>query len=242
MAERMDNRVKQFLLARIVNSGIAAVLGRTLLLLPICWAGLVAAAEPAGEPGAAGKPDAVQVIMPEVQPLKVSEDEIDDESFEFGLYAGVINIDNFGSEPVIGFKASYFTTEDLFLQLNYGMSKAGRTSAEELFPEFNLLTDDERDYTYYNILVGYNIFPGEVFMTSKLAFNSSIYLVGGVGNTDFAGEDNFTTTLGTGYRIILRDWLTWHVDFRDHIFKSDIINESEVTHNLELSTGMTLFF
>jgi outer membrane beta-barrel protein len=242
MAERVDNWIKQFLLARIVNTGIAAVLGRTLVLLSICWAGLVAAAEPAGEPGEAGKPDAVQVIMPEVQPQEVSEDEIDDESFEFGLYVGILNIDNFGSEPVIGVKASYFTTEDLFLQLNYGKSKADLTSFEEITGNFRLLTSDERDYTYYNILVGYNIFPGEVFMTSKLVFNSSIYLVGGVGNTDFAGEDNFTTTLGTGYRIILRDWLTWHVDFRDHIFKSDIINENEVTHNLELTTGLTLFF
>lgn len=242
MATRVDNRVKQFLLARIVNTGIAAVLGRTMILVSICWAGLAAAAEPAGETSDAGKPDAVQVIMPEVQPQDVSKAEIDDESFEFGLYAGILNIDNFGSEPVIGVKASYFATEDLFLQLNYGRSKAGNTSFEDITENFRLLTDDERDYTYYNILVGYNIFPGEVFMRSKAAFNSSIYLVGGVGNTDFAGEDNFTTTLGTGYRIILRDWLTWHVDFRNHIFKSDIINENETTHNLELSTGMTIFF
>ena len=242
MAERMDNRFKQFLLARMCRTGIAAALGRSLLLLSMCWTGYTAAeaADQAAEPG---KPDAVQVILPEVQPREVSEDAIDDESFEFGIFAGVLNIDNFGSEPVIGIKASYFTTEDLFLQLNYGMSSAGLTSFEDLSGEnVRLLTDDERDYTYYDVLVGYNIFPGEVFMTSKLTFNSAIYLVGGVGNTEFGGEDNFTTTLGTGYRIVLRDWLTWHVDFRDHIFKSDILNEDQVTHNLELSTGMTLFF
>jgi outer membrane beta-barrel protein len=92
------------------------------------------------------------------------------------------------------------------------------------------------------MLIGYNIFPGEVFVTSKLAFNSSIYLVGGVGNTEFAGEDNFTTILGTGYRIIVNDWLTWHVDMRDHIFRTDIITDGQVTHNLELTTGVTLFF
>jgi outer membrane beta-barrel protein len=79
-------------------------------------------------------------------------------------------------------------------------------------------------------------------MTSKLTFNSSFYLVGGVGNTEFGGEDNFTTTLGTGYRIVLRDWLTWHVDLRDHIFKSDIISSSRITNNIELSTGVTWFF
>jgi outer membrane beta-barrel protein len=105
-----------------------------------------------------------------------------------------------------------------------------------------LLTNSEREYTYYNLLLGYNIFPGEVFMTSNLTFNSAFYLVGGVGNTNFGGENNFTTTVGTGYRIVLRDWLTWHIDFRDHIFQSDILNEDETTHNIELSTGATLFF
>jgi outer membrane beta-barrel protein len=242
MAKRMDNRVKQFLLAQPIKTGIGAALCRTLILLSIGWAGLATAAEPTGNTGGVGKPDAVQVIMPEVQPRDVSEDAIDDESFEIGLYAGVLNIDNFGSEPVYGVRASYFATEDLFLQLNYGKSKAGNTSFEDITGNFRLLTDNQRDYTYYNILAGYNLFPGEVFMTSKLAFHSSIYLVGGVGNTDFAGEDNFTTTLGTGYRIILLDWLSWQVDFRDHIFKSDIINKDETTHNLELTTGITFFF
>lgn len=242
MAERVDYRYKQLLLAQTVMSVMAAALRGALILVAICWTVLAVAADQAGETGDAVKPEPVQVIKPEVRSRHVAEARIDDESFEIGIYAGILNIDNFGSEPVVGIKASYFTTEDLFLQLNYGMSRAGLTSFEAITGNFRLLTDDERDYTYYDILVGYNIFPGEVFMTSKLAFNSAIYLVGGVGNTDFAGENNFTTTLGTGYRIVLRDWLTWHVDFRDHIFKSDLINDSEVTHNMEMTTGLTVFF
>jgi outer membrane beta-barrel protein len=79
-------------------------------------------------------------------------------------------------------------------------------------------------------------------MTSQLTFNSDFYLVGGVGNTRFGGEDNFTTTLGTGYRIVLRDWLTWNIDFRDHIFSSDIIKSNQTTHNIELSTGVAFFY
>jgi outer membrane beta-barrel protein len=204
---------------------------------------LLAPAQPAAATGSDENADAVQVITPEVKPREVSEAEIDDESFEIGVYAGIINIEDFGSEPLFGINASYYATEDFFLQLNYAISKAGNTSFEDLSGEnVRLLTDSERDYSYYNALIGYNIFPGEVFMTSKLTFNSAFYLVGGVGNTHFGGEDNFTTTLGTGYRIVLRDWLTWHIDFRDHIFKSEIIKDDETTHNLELSTGLTLFF
>ena len=188
-------------------------------------------------------PGAVQVIKPEVLPREISEDDIDDEFFEIGLFAGNLTIDNFGSEPVYGVNASFHATEDFFLQMNYGMSEAGLTSFEELSGQnVRLLSDSERDYTFYNLLVGYNIFPGEVFMTAKLTFNSSFFLVGGIGNTEFGGEDNFTVTLGTGYRIVLRDWLTWHIDYRDHIFQSDILKEDQTTHNIEFSTGLTLFF
>ncbi|MDH3948890.1 MAG: outer membrane beta-barrel domain-containing protein [Gammaproteobacteria bacterium] len=239
----MDNWFKHVFLGRHSNTGLAVTLGRIMILFSICWPGLAASEEATKAADDGDKPDAVQVIMPEVQPRDVSEAAIDDESFEVGLYVGILNIENFGTEPLIGIKASYYATEDFFLQVNYGIAKAGLTSFEELGGQnVRLLTDDERDYTYYDFLAGYNIFPGEVFMTSKLTFNSSFYLVGGVGNTEFGGEDNFTTVLGTGYRIVLRDWLTWHIDFRDHIFKSDIISQSQITHNTELSTGVTLFF
>lgn len=239
----MENRFKHILLGRRDRPCFAATVGKTLVILSMCWTGLTVFGYSAKAAAADDKAEAVQVINPEVKPREVTEAEIDDESFEVGAYIGIINIEDFGSEPVYGINASYHATEDFFLQLNYAVSKANLTSFEELSGEnVRLLTDSERDYTYYNVLLGYNIFPGEVFMTSKLTFNSAFYLVGGVGNTEFGGEDNFTTTLGTGYRIVLRDWLTWNIDFRDHIFKSDIIKESQVTHNLELSTGLALFF
>jgi outer membrane beta-barrel protein len=187
------------------------------------------------------RPAPVQVITPEVKPREVKEADIDNEIFGLGVYAGVLNIDNFGSEPVYGINAMLHATEDFFLQLNYAVSRADKSTWEDL-TGFNLLSSSDRDYTYYNLLVGYNIFPGEVFLTSKLTFNSDFYLIGGVGNTEFGGEDNFTVTLGTGYRIVLRDWLTWQIDYRDHIFRSDIIKSSQTTHNVELSTGVTFFF
>jgi outer membrane beta-barrel protein len=221
----------------------AVAIARSVAVISLCWAGLAAAAENVNVPGDGDKPPAVQVIKPEVKPREISEADIDTELFEIGLFAGILTIDNFGSEPVYGVNASFHASEDFFLQLNYGTSKAGLTSFEEVSGEdIRLLTDSQRDYTYYNVMVGYNIFPGEVFMTSKLTFNSDFYLAGGVGNTKFGGEDNFTITLGTGYRIILLDWLTWHVDFRDHIFKSDIIEENQTTNNVEFSTGVSLFF
>jgi len=239
----MENWFKHILLERNTCSCIAAMTGKSIFLLSMLWSGMVLYMDCAVAAEDSDKPAAVQVITPEVKPREVSEADIDNEIFGIGVYAGILSIDNFGSEPVYGISAMFHATEDLFLQFDYAVSRAGNTSFEDLSGDnVSLLTSSDRDYTYYNLLLGYNIFPGEVFMTSKLTFNSDFYLVGGVGNTRFGGEDNFTTTLGTGYRIVLRDWLTWNIDFRDHIFNSDIIKSNQTTHNIELSTGITFFY
>lgn len=239
----MENRIKHILLVRKDSTWIAAMIGKSAVLLSLLLSGTVMHVNSVVADDSVDKPAAVQVITPEVEPREVSEADIDDEIFGVGIYAGVLSIDNFGTEPVCGIRALFHATEDLFLQFDYGVSRADKTTFEELSGDnVSLLSSSDRDYTYYNVLLGYNIFPGEVFMTSKLTFNSDFYLVGGVGNTRFGGEDNFTTTLGTGYRIVLRDWLTWNIDFRDHIFSSDIIKSSQTTHNLELSTGVAFFY
>lgn len=237
----MENWLKYFLLVSGSRLCIIRAMGALFILVLICCARVAAGADSTNGVETGDKPAPVQVITPEVKPREVKEADIDNEIFGLGVYAGVLNIDNFGSEPVYGINAMLHATEDFFLQLNYAVSRADKSTWEEL-TGFNLLPSSDRDYTYYNLLVGYNIFPGEVFLTSKLAFNSDFYLIGGVGNTEFGGEDNFTVTLGTGYRIVLRDWLTWQIDYRDHIFKSDIVKSSQTTHNVELSTGVTFFF
>ena len=139
-----------------------------------------------------------------------------------------------------GIKGSFHATEDFFLQANVGFAEAGEAYAETFNGGSDLITD--RDYNYYNLLVGYNLFPGETFVTQNHTFNSALYVVGGAGNTDFAGDNYFTLTLGAGYRIILRDWLTFNLDFRDHTFESDITGEKDRIHNLEFTTGLTAFF
>lgn len=239
----MENWFKRLFLKPGRHFRPATLVGRTLIVMSVFWTGIAVSEDNTTTSDDGGKPGAVQVIKPEVKPRVVTEAEIDDEFFEVGAYGGMLTIDNFGNKAVFGINAAFHATEDFFLQFNYGTSSAGLTSFEELSGQnVRLLTNSERDYTYYDLLVGYNIFPGEVFVTSKLSFNSAFYLVGGVGNTKFGGEENFTTTLGTGYRIVLRDWLTWHIDYRDHIFNSDVLKQNQTTHNIELTSGVTLFF
>jgi len=182
------------------------------------------------------------VIQPEVSRREIEPVDIDDVNFEMGAYAGFLSIEDFGTNPVYGVRLAYHVTEGLFMEMALGRSKAGDTSFETLSGDIQLLPDDDRDYTYYNLSVGYNILPGEVFLADRYAFNSQFYLIGGIGNTHFADNDEFTVNFGAGYRFLVSDWFAVHLDGRDHMFDSDLLGESKTTHNLEFHGGLTFFF
>ena len=105
-----------------------------------------------------------------------------------------------------------------------------------------MISDSERDLYYYNLNLGYNILPGEVFLGEGRAYNTSLYLIAGLGSTTFAGDDRFTVNFGAGYRFLLTDSDALHLDFRDHLFDIDLLGEEKTAHNLEGHLGITVFF
>jgi len=182
-----------------------------------------------------------QIIQPELKRRKITLADIDTEDYEIGVYAGALSIEDFGVNAVYGAKIAYHVTENIFAEFTLGQSKASKTSFELLSGGLQLLTDDERDFTYYNISVGYNLLAGESFFGSR-AYNSDLYIIGGIGSTNFADNDNFTWNIGVGFRFVPKDWFAIHIDVRDHMFKSELLGSSKLTHNLELTTGITFFF
>jgi outer membrane beta-barrel protein len=182
------------------------------------------------------------VIEPDVErrPIKVAK--IDTENFEVGISAGELSIEDFGVNTVTGLRFAYHVSENFFLEAAGGKSTAGKTSFETLSGSAELLTDSEREYKYYNVSFGYNILPGEAFIGKNHAWNTSTYLIGGVGETTFAGDNRFTVNFGMGIRLIPLDWLAVHADVRDHIFDTDLLGVQKRTHNLELGIGVTFFF
>ena len=182
------------------------------------------------------------VIDPEVERRDIRVPKIDSENFEIGVYAGLLSIEDFETNPTYGVRAAFHATEDFFLEATYGKSEAGRTSFETLSGAVELLTEDEREFTYYGLSIGYNVLPGEVFIGKKRAFNSAIYIIGGAGSTKFAGDDRFTVNGGLGLRLIANDWLAIHADVRDHLFDIDLLGEEKTTHNIEFHFGLTFFF
>jgi outer membrane beta-barrel protein len=182
------------------------------------------------------------VIEPDVARRDVKVANIDSENFEVGFSAGELSIEDFGVNSVTGLRFAYHISESFFLEGAGGRTTAGKTSFETLSGSAELLTDSQREYTYYDVSFGYNILPGEGFVGKNHAWNTQTYLIGGVGKTTFGGDDRFTVNVGMGIRLIPLDWLAVHADVRDHIFDSDLLGTMKRTHNIELGVGLTFFF
>jgi outer membrane beta-barrel protein len=185
---------------------------------------------------------APQVVEPQVKRREVNPPALDTENFEAGAFVGTISIEDFGSSFVWGGRLAYHFTEDVFAEATVGTAKAGRTSYEDLSGSAELLTDDERQFTYYDLSLGWNALPGEVFLGGRRAMPSAVYFTLGAGSTDFGGDDHFTVALGTGLRVLATDWLAVHMGARDLAFDSDLLGKDKLTHNLQFTFSLTAFF
>jgi outer membrane beta-barrel protein len=212
-----------------------------LLSAAATGAGLASPAALAQDP-LGGATDTPQVVEPQVKRRDIETPKIDTENFEAGAFVGTISIEDFGSSMVYGGRLAYHFTEDVFAEATIGFAKAGKTSYEDLSGSAQLLTDSERDYTYYDLSIGWNALPGEVFLGGSRAMPSALYLELGAGSTHFGGDDHFTIVLGAGYRLLITDWLAAHVNVRDQAFDSDLLGKDKTTHNLQASLGLTAFF
>jgi outer membrane beta-barrel protein len=188
--------------------------------------------------------DGVQppVIEPDVERREIEPAKIDTEDFEVGIFAGQISVEDFGVNTVAGARFAYHVTEGFFVELAAGQSDTELTSFERLSGAAQLLTDDQREYSYYNVSLGYNILPGESFVGGDRSLNTALYVIGGVGKTKFAGDDRFTVNLGLGIRMMPLDWFAVHADLRDHIFDIDLLGQEKTAHNVEAHIGVTFFF
>ena len=186
--------------------------------------------------------DQNSLIQPEIERTEFDESIIDSEDFELSAFAGILSIEDFGTNPVFGFELAYHVNEDVYVQFDYGFSEAGQTSFEVLSGGAPLLSDDERELQYYLFNIGFNLLPGESFVTDSSTFNTSFYVIGGIGSTEFAGDDRFTINFGTGYQILFADAFSLNIDVRDLIFNMDVFGEDKVTHNLQYTVALGWFF
>lgn len=182
-----------------------------------------------------------QLIKPEVERKDVRLARIDNESLEIGYYAGSMSFEDFGTNSVQGVFLAFHVNEDVFLLGSYGETTIGKSSSE-IINDSPMFSDSERKVKYYNVLLGYNLLPGEVYIGNKLAFNTDLYFVVGSGSTEFAGDDYATFVYGWGYRFLGADWLSIHLDVRNHSFTHYKFGYEKSVNNLESTIALAIFF
>ena len=226
----MENRIRILLLS-------AVILASGCSYMP--WRKDATESEPPPPPESGETP---VVIDPQVERREVKPAKIDTENWEAGLYVGSLSVEDFEVNVVYGGRIAYHLSEDFFAEAIAGTSDAGLSSFERLSGGAPLLTDSERQFTYYSLGFGWNALPGEIFLGGKRAYNSAVYLTLGAGATRFAGDDRFTLTAGAGARVLLKDWLALHLDMRDHIMEIDVFGSNKTSHNYEASLSLTAYF
>ena len=183
-----------------------------------------------------------QVIQPQLERRDVKVPHIKANDIEVGYYSGILSMENFSAESVKGVRLAYHVTEDFFVEGAYARSIiSDEFFRSRAFP-ITGFDQQEEDLTYYNISLGYNVLPGEIFLGRRWAMASAFYIIGGIGTTTFANESYSTFNFGGGYRILLTDWLAMHIDMRDYVFDSDLLGQNKRTNNFEATLGLTVFF
>lgn len=206
---------------------------RTLiaLLLPAFAAPALAQTQPADEPP----------IVPSVERRELRLPRFPSRDVEVGAFLGTYATENFGASPVYGLRLGYHLTEDWFVEGTFASTQVSDASFRQILPG-GIFTSEKERLSYYSLSAGYNLLPGEVFYGDKQARATAIYLVGGVGSTDFAGQKRQTFHLGFGWRILLGQRGALRVDLRDHVFSLDLLGQNQSTQNLEATVGFGWHF
>ena len=203
----------------------------TALLLPLISATTLAQTRPTDEPP----------IVPSVERRELRLPRFPSRDFELGAFVGTYATENFGASPVYGLRLGYHLTEDWFVEGSFASTQVSDASFRQILPGGIFSSEKER-LSYYALSAGYNLLPGEVFFGDRQARATAIYLVGGVGSTDFAGQKRQTFHLGFGWRILLGERAALRVDLRDHVFSLDLLGRNQSTQNLEATLGFGWHF
>jgi outer membrane beta-barrel protein len=215
---------------------------RTLISISLALAPVLCAAQATPQ-----QPSNEQVIQPQVDRREVKLPKYPSKDFEIGAYLGTYATQNFGSSAVAGVRLGYHISEDIFVDAVYAQTKVSDENYRQILSG-GLFAQPEEKLKYYNLSAGYNILPGEVFWGRNLAWASQLYLIAGIGNTNFVSSDKVnrrnrqTINFGLGTRVLFWDRLALQVDLRSHHFTLDILGRNESTKNLELTGGVTFYF
>lgn len=169
--------------------------------------------------------------------------KIDKEYIDVGIQSGFINIENFGSNAFFGAFANVKASERFFLQFELVQATVDVTNAEL---EFNAgdtnFAGDDRDYSYYGVGLGFNLYQAEFFTLDNKAELASFYINAGVGETDFGDDAQFTTHFGLGYQMALFSDVLLNVEYKSYLYDTSLLEDDESAFNTKVSAGISYLF
>jgi len=182
-----------------------------------------------------------QVIVPQVERRDVHKPKYPSNDFEIGLFGGSYSSQNFGTSFNWGARLGYDVTEDFFVEATYGRTKVTDKAFRQILPG-GIFTAEQEKLKYYDLSLGWNFLPGEIFIGKNWAKASTMYAIAGIGSTSFDSQRMQTWNFGMGAKLFLADWVALRADVRDHIFTLDLLGKRSATQNPELSLGFSFFF
>jgi len=193
------------------------------------------------EPDAKDKAAEEQVIKPEVERKQFTIPKIDADDIEIGVYFGTLSVEDFGANSVTGARIAYHITEDIFVEASYAESQISDEQYRNLLPS-GIFPNKTEDLTYYNLSVGWNLLPGEVFAAKNYAFSSGVYIIAGLGQVDFVDVTATDFSFGLGIRVMPKDWFAIRFEMRDHVWDQDLLGDNKTTNNFEMTLGLSVYF
>jgi outer membrane beta-barrel protein len=182
-----------------------------------------------------------QVIVPQVERREVHKPKYPSNDFEIGLFAGSYTAQNFGTHFDWGARIGYDITEDFFVEASYRRTKVSDAEFRNILPG-GIFTAEQEKLQSYDLSLGWNFLPGEVFIGKNWAKASTMYAIGGLGSTKFDSQRMQTWNFGLGAKLFLADWVALRADVRDHIYTLDLLGKRGSTQNPELTVGFAFFF
>jgi len=237
MTDHAESRSKTA--TRPARFAVAARMTAATLATAMLLALLAAGDARAADAPAADTSD--QVIVPPVERREVHKPKYPSNDFEVGLFGGAYSSQNFGTSGVYGVRLGYDITEDFFVEATYGRTKVSDKEFRNILPG-GIFTAEQQKLKYYDLSLGWNFLPGEIFIGKNWAKASTMYAIGGVGNTSFDSQRMQTWNFGLGAKLFLADWVALRADVRDHIYTLDLLGKRSSTQNPELTLGFAFFF
>ncbi len=167
--------------------------------------------------------------------------DVSSQTFELGVFAGAMTVEDFGADLAQGFRLTVHANEFLFIDM---MSLSGKISDKGYASQGIFLFGSGREKTVSqnSVLVGFNVFPGEVFFGNRRAFISSTYFVAGAGEVSMLQNDFPALVLGMGLSLRPNNWSAFRFESLLTEYESDLLGFKKFAHNIYLGVGASVLF